>query len=302
MRTEKRFTPTVLERFSKEGRGTGTYADYTPWHRVSRGDPSSIGRSHLIVWRDRQRELLSDQEWSGLNFAGLVPNLVDLTEQFPLSQDSSSHELSRWHVGFETNQFPGTREIAEMLGIRHPQLSSGDQSRHWTSTTDLLLVLQSERGLLELLAISCKPSEIISTRSKELLMLEKTYWAQRGVSWLLITPNQYDANVSLTLRRTSPWGYADPASQAEIDIACQVVRSEPWLPFSDVIQSITSHLGGETISIARKGHYGRQFGGVFYQLTSAEAGGPTILSLLFPERYFLLSIPSWHGGLHAFNT
>ena len=109
MRTEKRFTPTVLERFSKEGRGTGTYADYTPWHRVSRGDPSSIGRSHLIVWRDRQRELLSDQEWSGLNFAGLVPNLVDLTEQFPLSQDSSSHELSRWHVGFETNQFPGTR-------------------------------------------------------------------------------------------------------------------------------------------------------------------------------------------------
>ena len=75
-------------------------------------------------------------------------------------------------------------------------------------------------------------------------MLEKTYWAQRGVSWLLITPNQYDANVSLTLRRTSPWGYADPASQAEIDIACQVVRSEPWLPFSDVIQSITSHLGG----------------------------------------------------------
>jgi hypothetical protein len=244
VRTEKRFTPTVLERFSKEGRGTGTYADYTPWHRVSRGDPSSIGRSHLIVWRDRQRELLSDQEWSGLNFAGLVPNLVDLTEQFPLSQDSSSHELSRWHVGFETNQFPGTREIAEMLGIRHPQLSSGDQSRHWTSTTDLLLVLQSERGLLELLAISCKPSEIISTRSKELLMLEKTYWAQRGVSWLLITPNQYDANVSLTLRRTSPWGYADPASQAEIDIACQVVRSEPWLPFSDVIQSITSHLGG----------------------------------------------------------
>ena len=30
MRTEKRFTPKVLERFLREGRGTGSYADYTP--------------------------------------------------------------------------------------------------------------------------------------------------------------------------------------------------------------------------------------------------------------------------------
>ena len=87
MRTEKRFTPKVLERFQREGRGTGTYTDYVPWHRVSRGDPSSKGRSHLIVWMDRQRELLSDHEWGGLNFAGLVPGLIDLAEQFPISQD-----------------------------------------------------------------------------------------------------------------------------------------------------------------------------------------------------------------------
>ncbi len=71
MRTEKRFTPKVLERFRREGRGTGTYSDYTPWHRVSRGDPSSKGRSHLIVWMDRQRELLSDQEWGGAEFRRL---------------------------------------------------------------------------------------------------------------------------------------------------------------------------------------------------------------------------------------
>lgn len=246
MRTEKRFTPKVLERFLREGRGTGSYADYTPWHRVSRGDPSSKGRSHLIVWRNRQRELLSDQEWSGLNFAGLIPNLVDLAEQFPLNQESAPHDLSRWHVGEGLKLFPGTREIAEMLGIKHPTLTDGDETHIWTSTTDLLLILRNQRERLELLAVSCKPSSVLTERAKELLLLEKTYWAQRGVDWLLITPEQYEKSVALTLRRTSPWGFDDLASEREIRIACQTARSLPRHPYSDVIHHLTGSFGGET--------------------------------------------------------
>lgn len=246
MRTEKRFTPKVLERFLREGRGTGSYADYTPWHRVSRGDPSSKGRSHLIVWRDRQRELLSDQEWGGLNFAGLIPNLVDLTEQFPLSQESAPHDLSRWYAGEGLKLFPGTREIAEMLGIKHPALTDGDQTHIWTSTTDLLLILRNQRERLELLAVSCKPSSVLSERAKELLLLERTYWAHRGVDWLLITPDQYEKSAALTLRRTSPWGFDNPVSEREIRIACQTARSMPWHPYSDVIHHLTGSLGGET--------------------------------------------------------
>lgn len=246
MRTEKRFTPKVLERFLREGRGTGSYADYTPWHRVSRGDPSSKGRSHLIVWRNRQRELLSDQEWSGLNFAGLIPNLVDLAEQFPLNQESAPHDLSRWHVGEGLKLFPGTREIAEMLGIKHPTLTDGAETHIWTSTTDLLLILRNQRERLELLAVSCKPSSVLTERAKELLLLEKTYWAQRGVDWLLITPEQYEKSVALTLRRTSPWGFDDLASEREIRIACQTARSMPWHPYSDVIHHLTGSFGGET--------------------------------------------------------
>lgn len=246
MRTEKRFTPKVLERFLREGRGTGSYAEYTPWHRVSRGDPSSKGRSHLIVWRDRQRELLSDQEWGGLNFAALVPNLVDLAEQFPLNQESAPHDLSRWHVGEGLKLFPGTREIAEMLGIKHPTLTDGDETHIWTSTTDLLLILRNQRERLELLAVSCKPSSVLSERAKELLLLERTYWAHRGVDWLLITPDQYEKSVALTLRRTSPWGFDNPASEREIRIACQTARSMPWHPYSDVIHHLTGSFGGET--------------------------------------------------------
>lgn len=245
MRNEKRFTPKVLERFLREGRGTGSYADYTPWHRVSRGDPSSKGRSHLIVWRDRQRELLSDQEWGGLNFAALIPNLVDLAEQFPLNQESAPHDLSRWHVGEGLKLFPGTREIAEMLGIKHPTLTDGDETHIWTSTTDLLLIVRNQRERLELLAVSCKPSSVLTERAKELLLLEKTYWAQRGVDWLLITPEQYEKSVALTLRRTSPWGFDELASEREIRIACQTAHSMPRHPYSDVIHHLTDSFGGE---------------------------------------------------------
>lgn len=245
MRTERRFTPKVLERFLREGRGAGSYADYTPWHRVSRGDPSSKGRSHLIVWRDRQRELLSDQEWGGLNFAGLIPNLADLVEQYPISQDSASHDLSRWQVGCGLTKFPGTLEIARRLGIKHPALMDGDETHIWTSTTDLLLVVRNQRGNLVLLAVSCKPTSTLTKRAKELLRLEKTYWNLRGVEWLLITPEQYEERVGLTLRRSSPWGFDEPASATAMREACKVVHRAPWHPYSDVIQHLTDRFGGE---------------------------------------------------------
>ena len=245
MRTEKRFTTQVLERFRREGRGIGTYSYYIPWHRVSRGDPSSKGRSHLIVWMDRQRELLSDQEWGGLNFAGLVPGLVDLVEQFPISQDPSSHDLSRWQVGCGLKQFAGTLEIAGKLGIKHPALKDGDETHVWTSTTDLLLVVRNQRGGLGLLAVSCKPSSALTKRAKELLRLEKTYWNIRNVDWLLITPSQYEKSVGLTLRRSSPWGFDEPAEITDIETACTVVRSVPWRPYSDVIHHLTDRFGGE---------------------------------------------------------
>ncbi len=245
MRTEKRFTPKTLERFQREGRGSGTYSDYIPWHRVSRADPSSKGRSHLIVWMHRQRELLSDQEWGGLNFAGLIPGLVDLVEQFPISQDSALHDLSRWQIGHGSMQFPGTVEIAGYLGIKHPVLKDGDETHVWTSTTDLLLVMHNQRGAFKLLAVSCKPSSSLTKRAKELLRLEKTYWNLRDVEWLLITPEQYEKSVGLTLRRSSPWGFDEPAEISDIQTACKVVRSAPWHTYSDVINHLTDRFGGE---------------------------------------------------------
>lgn len=153
MRTQKRFTPKVLDRYLRDGRGTGTFAGYTPWHQVSRSDPSSLGRSHLIAWRNRQRELLSDGEWTGLNFSSMLLNLADLVEQFPLNQEDSKFELSRWDIRVGHRIYPGTIALAKQLGIKHPTLKEFEEKRLWTSTTDLLLVLLTSDGQFELLAV-----------------------------------------------------------------------------------------------------------------------------------------------------
>ncbi|WP_338132705.1 TnsA endonuclease N-terminal domain-containing protein [Delftia lacustris] len=142
-------------------------------------------------------------------------------------------------------QFPGTVEIAGYLGIKHPVLKDGDETHVWTSTTDLLLVMHNQRGAFKLLAVSCKPSSSLTKRAKELLRLEKTYWNLRDVEWLLITPEQYEKSVGLTLRRSSPWGFDEPAEISDIQTACKVVRSAPWHTYSDVINHLTDRFGGE---------------------------------------------------------
>lgn len=244
MRTQKRFTPKVLDRYLREGRGTGTFADYIPWHRVSRSDPSSRGRSHLIVWRNRQRELLSDGEWTGLNFSAMLPNLVDLVEQFPLNQEDTQFELSRWDIRVGDRVYPGTIALAKKLDIKHPTLKELEDKRLWTSTTDLLLVLRTTDGQFELLAVSIKPGSIddLSKRARQLLSLEKDYWVARGVAWLLITPTLYEKSIALTLRRTAPWGLAEPVSEPEIALACHTAVAMYSYSESDIVNQISDRL------------------------------------------------------------
>ena len=244
MRTQKRFTPALLERFTRIGRGTGTYQDYIPWHRVSRSDPSSRGRSHLIAWRNRQRELLSDGEWTGLNFSAMLPNLADLVEQFPLNEEDTQFELSRWNIRVGDRAYPGTIALAKTLGIKHPTLKELEDKRLWTSTTDLLLVLRTSDGQFELLAVSVKPGSIddLSKRARQLLSLEKEYWSARGVTWLLITPTLYEKSIALTLRRTAPWGLAEPVGEPEIALACHTAVSMSSYPVSDIIHQISDRL------------------------------------------------------------
>lgn len=122
MKTQKRFTAALLQRFERDGRGTGSFENYLPWHRVGRSDPSSRGRSHLINWRGRHYELLSDAEWVGFLFSTLMPNVEDIREQFKLSLKGGQHELADYDIRFAGQDFPGTLACSELLKTKHPKL------------------------------------------------------------------------------------------------------------------------------------------------------------------------------------
>lgn len=243
MRTTRLFTPDLLDRFREEGRGQGTYIRYRPWHGVSRGDPASCGRSHLMEWGGRQRNLLSDDEWVASLFAPQTPGSDDLREQYPLSLESGCHELGAYDVRLGKPGLPGTLEIARQLGVRHPRVNGNGRSAPWVITTDLLFTLLDESRARKLLAVACKPKAKLDDRTKELLAIERAYWVARNVEWLLITPDQYDEAITLTLRGSFSWGLGKPIADGAKLVAAQSARELEGFPLTFVLDRIDSALG-----------------------------------------------------------
>lgn len=206
MRKGKRFTPARLSAWEERGRGTGFGSHYSPWHQVTRGDPGSRGRSHLINWRlGRLHHLLSDHELLIMGFSAMVPGVVDIREQFPLSLLPHPQELSLVNGEEFGRIVPGTLELAETLGIRHPRLGAVKNEDWWVMSTDLLLTI-SLGSSTQLIAVSIKyDNDLASVRTRELLQLEREYWRCQGVPWLLITPSTYVLEVGLTVRHALPW-------------------------------------------------------------------------------------------------
>ena len=244
MRTTKRFTPTLLERFFRQGRGQGIFNDYIPWHRVSRGDPASRGRSHLLASEQRQHELLSDHEWVAIMFVFMLPNRLDIREQFPLSQEDAKHELCAYRIGISDQPFPGTLAIAAALAVKHPKTTDGPESADWVMTTDFLITLRKNYGTIELLAVAIKSdNEITKKRSLELLAIERAYWVARGVNWLLITPALYDERVGLNLRMQMPWTLGERASAQDRLKALEIVRRFPGRSLTFILHRLEATLG-----------------------------------------------------------
>lgn len=249
MRTTKRFTPHVLDRFRRLGRGEGTYSDYIPWHRVSRSDPSSRGRSHLLRFRGRHVELLSDGELIVFAFScRLLKANDDAREQFPLSLDRSFHELTAYDVRVGTQRYPGTLEIAQQLETKHPMVRGDGESAPWVMTTDLLLTLRASDESPTLLAISCKPKEPLTERSRALLDIERAYWLVRGVPWLLITPDQYHPLVAATLHRTWHWALENPVGEPELQAAEDSLLRSDGHSLTNLLGHLSETLGDVTLA------------------------------------------------------
>jgi len=245
MRTQKRFTPDLLDRFRRLGRGKGSNEHYVPWHRVSRSDPASSGRSHLQLWRGRQRELLSDLEWVTFLFCTMVVGIADVREQFPLSLEDNEHELSPPNSSSVASQYPGSLSIATQLQVKHPKVNGGGRSASWVMTTDLLLTIRQPDGELTLLAVAVKPNHAADrTRTKELLAIEQMYWRTRGVRWLLVTPDLYDELVAETLRNCMPWALGPQANESEIDFIALAADRLRGKSLTATLEYLAAEFGG----------------------------------------------------------
>jgi hypothetical protein len=242
MRKTKRFTPKILDRFKKAGRGLGVFEDYKPWHQVSRSDPSSNGRSYLNYWKSRQREFLSDGENATFLFATMLPNVIDIREQFPISLEDSEHEINDYLI-FPEKIFPGTLSLSNRLSISHPKTSGEDTWASWIMTTDLLLTLIDRELTPYFLAISVKPEiPIVNTRIYDLLLLEKIYWQARNVDWLLITPELYKKMVAKTIIRNGVWGISNPVDEIHLNHIRKKIPSFTDVSYSKAIKELALQL------------------------------------------------------------
>ncbi|WP_029148312.1 TnsA endonuclease N-terminal domain-containing protein [Methylophilus sp. 5] len=240
MRKGRKFTPSLIEKWLKEGRGTGVFSGFKPLHQVTRGDPGSSGLSRIMNLSSRPHHLLSDKEYVAYLFARIVPGLVDIREQFHLSQEDSRHELSAYSLGYWSGLFPGTLTIAKEFGIKHPRIQNRTDAP-WPNSTDLLLTLKRD-GSLSLLAISVKPDSKLSDRVKKLIELEKRYWEARSVDFLLITPETYLESVMINMTTYSPWGH-DRSSSAELLLRIKSFSKDiDGLPLSHALRTIKDRL------------------------------------------------------------
>lgn len=211
MRKGNKFTPQVLRKWDAENkRGEGVLNEYRPWHQVTRSDPPSEGRSHLTFCPKlkRMRHQLSDGEQKILGFSLMLPNQIDIREQFRLEREDHYNHLAQYAPKSKRLIESGTIEIAASLGIKHPQLMKDGDHEYWVCTTDFLITYQLEphSDSYEIIAVSYKTVEDLSNkRKRNLLKIERDYWRLEKSTWLLLTPRQYNKLVGETVLRVLPW-------------------------------------------------------------------------------------------------
>ncbi|WP_341521417.1 TnsA endonuclease N-terminal domain-containing protein [Pseudomonas sp. G.S.17] len=156
----------TVERWIEAGYGQGQAAEYKPFMFVR--DVPSQGTSSMVKSRitNRTHHYLSRQELKVHLLAEYQSEIMDIREQFALLP---------WEE---------TQAISDSLGIRHPTYPT--TRTPIVLTTDLLLSLRRDDGI-ELIAVSVKFTKDLTPRNLEKLLLEKMYWARRGIRWLLAT-------------------------------------------------------------------------------------------------------------------
>ena len=176
----KRTRTSKVEKWIKEGRGSGIGADYKPWLNIQ--DVSSLGRSTRLrgIKTNRQHEFLSDLERNYFYITEYSDFVVDIREQFPLLQ------------------LEETIVIANELGIKHP--TDPQTNEPIVMTTDFLLTVDKGDGLVEVARTIKMKDDLLNERVLEKFEIERVYWERRQIDWGIVTeleiPKEMARNIS----------------------------------------------------------------------------------------------------------
>lgn len=181
MATRKRDTSdTAIAKKKKQGDGQGSGSSYKPWITVH--DVSSTGRSHQVYSHKSKRihHLLSDLEKYVFLTFYWSDQILDIREQFPLKRDE-------------------TQEIAKQCGIKHPAMHGTDI----VMTTDFLVDTAGFEP--RQFAVQVKyAKDLFDKRTIEKLEIERRYWQQKKIPWLVVTEKEIDKIVSSNIQWLIP--------------------------------------------------------------------------------------------------
>lgn len=161
---------------------------YKPHFKVQ--DIPSLGRSSRIAYQERTVHLVSDLEVRAFRHFQWDTSVIGIEEQYALDIDD-------------------TQRIANDMGISHP--TEFGTTTPFVMSTDLVIYFNTPTGSRRTaraikyaadVELGTAPDEatrkgIAKTIGK--LEIERRYWAERNVSWALLTENELNSHRSTTI-------------------------------------------------------------------------------------------------------
>ncbi|KIL74120.1 heteromeric transposase endonuclease subunit TnsA [Bacillus badius] len=166
----KRTRTSKIDKWIREGRGSGIGSDYKPWLNIQ--DVSSLGRSTRLrgIKTKRQHEFLSDLERNYFYITEYSDLVIDIREQFPLLP------------------LEETIVIADELGLKHP--ADPKTGKPIVMTTDFFISLDKGQGLFEIARTIKMKDELLKERVLEKFEIEREYWRRRDIDWGIVTEEE----------------------------------------------------------------------------------------------------------------
>lgn len=200
----------------KEGRGQGEGSDYKPWLYIH--DVASKGLvTRIQGWKhQREHHLLSNGEFAYFCQLEWSEQVVDIREQFPL-----------WPI-------EETQEIADRLGIKHPDPRQGENNIA-VMTSDIRITTANGGDFVRTVKT---PSDLKKRRTIEKFEIERCYWEKRGVNWGIVIANDIPKDFVRNMTWIHPHKY----------FVSTEIRKEQ---FGQIAEEFTALVRNQTTSLAK---------------------------------------------------